>query len=279
MGRSPCCAKIGLNRGAWTVLEDTTLTDYIQIHGEGKWKQLPKNAGLKRCGKSCRLRWLNYLRPDIKRGNIGEDEAELIVRLHKLLGNRWSLIAGRIPGRTDNEIKNYWNTTLSKKYASSSEMATTPKSQMTKSKSVNAINKMDVRTLGIKSPPLASSSGVFRTRASRPPAFGRSSSDSNIVRNGAMENIGLSCKNDQPSTEGKMQDTSNTMDVDDDGLGLGDFCLSDFINTDLDFLGAVNWEMDVDQYQVGCIDTGQDHNSELFSGFIDSYDNWEVQFS
>ncbi|CAM8960975.1 unnamed protein product [Rhodiola kirilowii] len=276
MGRSPCCAKIGLNRGAWTVLEDTTLTDYIQIHGEGKWKQLPKNAGLKRCGKSCRLRWLNYLRPDIKRGNISEDEAELIVRLHKLLGNRWSLIAGRIPGRTDNEIKNYWNTNLSKKSASSSEMATTtPKSQMTKSKSVNAINKMDVRTLGIKSaPPLASSSGVFRTRASRPPAFGRSSSDSNIVRNGSMENIGLSCNNYKPA-EGKMQDMSNMMDVDDD-LGLGDFCLSDFINTDLDFLGAVNWDLDPD---IGCTDTGQDHNSELFSGFIDSYDNWEVQFS
>ncbi|KAK2989448.1 hypothetical protein RJ640_018766, partial [Escallonia rubra] len=73
------------------------------------------NAGLKRCGKSCRLRWLNYLRPDIKRGNISRDEEELIIRLHKLLGNRWSLIAGRLPGRTDNEIKNYWNTTLGKK--------------------------------------------------------------------------------------------------------------------------------------------------------------------
>uniref|UniRef100_A0ACD5XLB1 Uncharacterized protein n=1 Tax=Avena sativa TaxID=4498 RepID=A0ACD5XLB1_AVESA len=71
--------------------------------------------GLQRCGKSCRLRWLNYLRPGIKRGNISGDEEELIVRLHGLLGNRWSLIAGRLPGRTDNEIKNYWNTTLSKK--------------------------------------------------------------------------------------------------------------------------------------------------------------------
>ncbi|URE25825.1 myb-like DNA-binding domain containing protein [Musa troglodytarum] len=72
-------------------------------------------SGLKRCGKSCRLRWLNYLRPDIKRGNITEDEENLIVRLHALLGNRWSLIAGRLPGRTDNEIKNYWNTYLGKK--------------------------------------------------------------------------------------------------------------------------------------------------------------------
>ncbi|KAK1418628.1 hypothetical protein QVD17_27773 [Tagetes erecta] len=115
MGRSPCCSKTGLNRGSWTASEDKILTDYITLHGEGKWRQLPIKAGLMRCGKSCRLRWLNYLKPDIKRGNISSDEEDLIIRLHKLLGNRWSLIAGRLPGRTDNEIKNYWNTTLAKK--------------------------------------------------------------------------------------------------------------------------------------------------------------------
>ncbi|KAJ9168026.1 hypothetical protein P3X46_019604 [Hevea brasiliensis] len=116
MGRRPCCAKdAGLNRGAWTAHEDKLLADYIQVHGDGKWRDLPQKAGLKRCGKSCRLRWLNYLRPDIKRGNISPDEEDLIVRLHRLLGNRWSLIAGRLPGRTDNEIKNYWNTKLGKK--------------------------------------------------------------------------------------------------------------------------------------------------------------------
>ncbi|KAG0460810.1 hypothetical protein HPP92_021107 [Vanilla planifolia] len=115
MGRSPCCSKVGLHRGPWTTREDALLTIYIRTHGEGNWRSLPKKAGLLRCGKSCRLRWMNYLRPDIKRGNIGAEEEDLIVRLHFLLGNRWSLIAGRIPGRTDNEIKNYWNTHLSKK--------------------------------------------------------------------------------------------------------------------------------------------------------------------
>ncbi|XP_044484780.1 transcription factor MYB1-like [Mangifera indica] len=115
MGRSPCCAKEGLNRGAWTASEDKILTEYIKVHGEGKWRNVPRKAGLRRCGKSCRLRWLNYLRPDIKRGNITRDEEELIIRLHKLLGNRWSLIAGRLPGRTDNEIKNYWNTNIGKR--------------------------------------------------------------------------------------------------------------------------------------------------------------------
>ncbi|XP_034710020.1 myb-related protein 308-like [Vitis riparia] len=118
MGRAPCCSKVGLHRGSWTAREDTLLTKYIQAHGEGHWRSLPKKAGLLRCGKSCRLRWMNYLRPDIKRGNITPDEDDLIIRLHSLLGNRWSLIAGRLPGRTDNEIKNYWNTHLSKKLRS-----------------------------------------------------------------------------------------------------------------------------------------------------------------
>ncbi|KAF5481761.1 hypothetical protein F2P56_002389 [Juglans regia] len=115
MGRRPCCTKEGLNRGAWSAREDNILINYVKAHGEGKWRDVPERAGLKRCGKSCRLRWLNYLRPDIKRGNISVEEEELIIRLHKLLGNRWSLIAGRIPGRTDNEIKNYWNTHLSRR--------------------------------------------------------------------------------------------------------------------------------------------------------------------
>nr|QZZ92764.1 MYB3 [Larix kaempferi] len=118
MDRSPCCSKAVLNRRARTAKEDMILSEYIRIHGDGGWRNMPTKAGLLRCGKSCRLRWLNYLRPDIKRGNISPDEEELIIRLHRLLGNRWSLIAGRLPGRTDNEIKNYWNTHLTKKILS-----------------------------------------------------------------------------------------------------------------------------------------------------------------
>ncbi|CAM6106701.1 unnamed protein product [Calypogeia fissa] len=118
MGRAPCCEKVGLNRGPWTREEDLKLTEYITRHGEGCWRTLPKSAGLLRCGKSCRLRWINYLRPDLKRGNISEEEDQLIITLHTLLGNRWALIAGRLPGRTDNEIKNYWNTHLKKKLRS-----------------------------------------------------------------------------------------------------------------------------------------------------------------
>ncbi|PSS21752.1 Myb-related protein [Actinidia chinensis var. chinensis] len=115
MGRSPCCEKAHTNKGAWTKEEDNRLIAYIRAHGEGCWRSLPKAAGLLRCGKSCRLRWINYLRPDLKRGNFTEEEDELIIKLHSLLGNKWSLIAGRMPGRTDNEIKNYWNTHIRRK--------------------------------------------------------------------------------------------------------------------------------------------------------------------
>ncbi|GMH20088.1 hypothetical protein Nepgr_021929 [Nepenthes gracilis] len=112
---SPCCSKIGVKRGPWTPLEDEILVNYINKEGQGRWRTLPQRAGLFRCGKSCRLRWMNYLRPTLKKEGIAPDEEDLILRLHRLLGNRWSLIAGRIPGRTDNEIKNYWNTHLKKK--------------------------------------------------------------------------------------------------------------------------------------------------------------------
>ncbi|XP_062183395.1 myb-related protein 308-like [Phragmites australis] len=115
MGRSPCCEQAHTNKGAWTKEEDQRLIAYIKAHGEGCWRSLPKAAGLLRCGKSCRLRWINYLRPDLKRGNFTEEEDELIIKFHELFGNKWSLIAGRLPGRTDNEIKNYWNTHIKRK--------------------------------------------------------------------------------------------------------------------------------------------------------------------
>lgn len=76
---------------------------------------MPKLAGLQRCGKSCRLRWINYLRPDLKRGSFSQQEEDLIIALHEILGNRWSQIASQLPGRTDNEIKNFWNSCLKKK--------------------------------------------------------------------------------------------------------------------------------------------------------------------
>jgi len=122
MGRAPCCNKNGLKKGPWTPEEDLMLTNYIHTHGPGNWRTLPKNAGtytllcffshlihifffvnyrilsicwlisfsgLQRCGKSCRLRWTNYLRPDIKRGRFSFEEEETIIQLHSVLGNKY----------------------------------------------------------------------------------------------------------------------------------------------------------------------------------------------
>ncbi|KAG7035135.1 Transcription factor MYB16, partial [Cucurbita argyrosperma subsp. argyrosperma] len=114
MSRSPTLEN-GVKKGPWTPEEDKKLVNYIEKHGHGSWRSLPNFAGLNRCGKSCRLRWTNYLRPDIIRGNFSDQEQQIIIDLHGALGNKWSIIARHLPGRTDNEIKNFWNTNLKKK--------------------------------------------------------------------------------------------------------------------------------------------------------------------
>uniref|UniRef100_A0ACD5U030 Uncharacterized protein n=1 Tax=Avena sativa TaxID=4498 RepID=A0ACD5U030_AVESA len=104
-----------LRKGLWSPEEDEKLYNHIIRHGVGCWSSVARLAGLHRCGKSCRLRWINYLRPDVKRGSFSQQEEDLIVALHEVLGNRWSQIASHLPGRTDNEIKNFWNSCVKKK--------------------------------------------------------------------------------------------------------------------------------------------------------------------
>ncbi|CAI0555537.1 unnamed protein product [Linum tenue] len=143
-GRAPCCDKNQVKRGPWSPAEDLRLMTFIQKYGHENWRSLPKQAGLSRCGKSCRLRWINYLRPDVKRGNFTPEEEDSIIRLHRELGNKWSKIASHLPGRTDNEIKNVWNTHLKKRVSSSNK------------KNVELISKLS-------SPTSSSSSSTFST--------------------------------------------------------------------------------------------------------------------
>ena len=100
MGRPPCCDKVGIKKGPWTPEEDIILVSYIQEHGPGNWRSVPINTGLMRCSKSCRLRWTNHLRPNLKKGSFSPDEEILIAQLHAQLGNKWARMAAHVRQHT-----------------------------------------------------------------------------------------------------------------------------------------------------------------------------------
>ncbi|TKY66667.1 Myb-related protein Myb4 [Spatholobus suberectus] len=162
MARTPGLNKNGQKKGTWTPEEDKKLIDYVTRYGHWNWSLLPKFAGLARCGKSCRLRWLNYLRPNLKRGNYTQEEEETIIKLHRNLGSRWSAIAARLPGRTDNGIKNYWNTNLKNRSQQDS------KAQVFKSKDQSPTE------------PTANPFQSFHTTQDSSPFFNHSSSSTSI---------------------------------------------------------------------------------------------------
>ncbi|KAL4351827.1 hypothetical protein GQ457_06G004520 [Hibiscus cannabinus] len=178
MVRTPSCDKSGLRKGTWTPEEDQKLRAYVTKYGCWNWRQLPKYAGLQRCGKSCRLRWLNYLRPNVKRGNYSKEEEETIVRLHASLGNKWSAIAAQLPGRTDNEVKNHWHTNLKKRFQDKT-LETQADGQIkrgtSKEKEETKLNNHDLQIVPA-SPPLILESSVSHSPA-QPASSDQFSSD------------------------------------------------------------------------------------------------------
>lgn len=101
-----------MRKGLWSPDEDEKLRKCIATRMSGSWSDVARNAGLQRCGKSCRRRWMNHLRPDLKRGKFTQDEIRLVIKLHQGFGNKWSEIAAHLVGRTDNDVKNLWNTQI-----------------------------------------------------------------------------------------------------------------------------------------------------------------------
>ncbi|KAG9153790.1 hypothetical protein Leryth_005918 [Lithospermum erythrorhizon] len=105
---------VSFKKGPWTKAEDEVLMRVVHELGSNDWVKIEMQSGLNRTSKSCRLRWKNHLQPHLKKGTFSFKEENDVIRMHYKYGNKWSLMAKRIPGRSDNEIKNFWHSRIKK---------------------------------------------------------------------------------------------------------------------------------------------------------------------
>uniref|UniRef100_A0A453CPV0 Transcription factor GAMYB n=1 Tax=Aegilops tauschii subsp. strangulata TaxID=200361 RepID=A0A453CPV0_AEGTS len=100
-----------VRKGPWMAEEDAVLLEHVRTHGPRDWSSIRSKGALQRTGKSCRLRWVNKLRPNLKTGcKFSADEERVVIELQAQFGNKWARIATYLPGRTDNDVKNFWST-------------------------------------------------------------------------------------------------------------------------------------------------------------------------
>lgn len=168
MGKHPRGGdEIGIKKGPWTPEEDIILGSYIRQNGPGNWRLVSSRTGLMRCSKSCRLRWTNYLRPGIRLGNFTLHEEKMIIHLQSLLGNRWAAIASFLPQRTDNDIKNFWNTHLKKKIKKPQMEEPTVSSSSSYASSADNISRL---LEGWMRPPPTSPAATFEQQQEQQPS-------------------------------------------------------------------------------------------------------------
>ncbi|PQP99503.1 transcription factor MYB98-like [Prunus yedoensis var. nudiflora] len=181
--------KSNVVKGQWTIEEDRLLIQLVEQYGVRKWSHIAQMLP-GRIGKQCRERWHNHLRPDIKKDTWSEEEDKILIQAHAEIGNKWAEIAKRLPGRTENSIKNHWNATKRRQYSKRKCRSKYPRGSLLQ----EYIKSLNLDSTG-------SSTGRQRknksgnNNATSPNNMAASSTKSHTQQ--TQNNVGFSCANDR----------------------------------------------------------------------------------